>query len=221
MKIIDTATWPRKSQYEFFKHIAAPHFSITSTVNVTALVNHRKSEEISLFNAFLYCIMTAANAVPELRMRFRGTTVIEHEVVHASATVPIENDRFAFCSIEYVPNWTVFNRGCVEALEKAQQQNELQEHIDDTDEWIFLSCLPWMRFTALTNPNSGPNDCIPRISWGKLDDGKGSTWTMPVSIQVHHALVDGIHVGKFYEALDDCLTNAPEFITQTSGTTTV
>jgi chloramphenicol O-acetyltransferase type A len=220
MKIIDQTIWPRKSQYEFFKQLPAPHFSITSSVNVTALVNHRKYEEISLFNAFLYCIMTAANAVPELRMRFRGATVIEHEVVHASATVPIENDRFAFCSIEYVPNWNTFNRRCLEALEKAKRQSVLQEHIDGTDEWIFLSCLPWVSFTALSNPNAGPNDCIPRISWGKVER-RESKWAMPVSIQVHHALVDGIHVGKFYEALGDCLTNAPESFAQTSGTTTV
>ena len=216
MKIIDQTTWHRKSQYEFFRQLPAPHFSITANVNVTAIINHRKSEAISLFNAFLYCIMTAANAVPELRMRFRGDTVIEHDIVHASATVPIEDERFAFCSIEHVPNWAEFNKGCVESLEKAKQQNELREHIDDTDEWIFLSCLPWINFTAMSNPNAGPNDCIPRISWGKVD-GRESNWSMPVSVQVHHALVDGFHLGKFYQVLNDCLSNAPVFFNKNSG----
>jgi len=200
MNVIDMATWPRKSQFEFFKQLSAPHFSITSSVNVTNIVEWRKSEGISLFNAVLYCIMTAANAVPELRLRFRKDTIVEHDVVHASPTVPIDGDRFAFCSIEYVPEWDAFNTNCVDALEKAKMQNELREHIDNSDEWIFLSCLPWLNFTSLTNPNSGPNDCIPRISWGKLD-GQGSKWMIPVSLQVHHALVDGVHVGKFYEAL--------------------
>jgi chloramphenicol O-acetyltransferase type A len=200
MKVIDMATWPRKSQYDFFKQLPAPHFSITSSVSVAKLVHQRDLEGISLFNAILYCIMTAANAVPELRLRFREDTVVEHDLVHASATVPIDGDRFAFCGIKYVPEWEAFNASCVDALEKAKQQNELQEHIDNSDEWIFLSCLPWMNFTALTNPNGGPDDCIPRISWGKLDN-QGSNWTIPVAVQVHHALVDGVHVGKFYQAL--------------------
>jgi chloramphenicol O-acetyltransferase type A len=212
MKIIDQTTWSRKSQYDFFRQLPAPHFSITSNVDVTFLVNKKNSGGITLFNAILFAIMTAANAVPELRMRFRGDTVIEHEVVHASATVAIEDDRFAFCSIEYVPDWIRFNKGCAEAMEDAKQQDELREHIDDTDEWIFLSCLPWVNFTALSNPNSGPDDCIPRISWGKVDD-KGLNCSIPVSIQVHHALVDGIHVGKFYEALNDCLSTAFNFLT--------
>jgi len=203
MKIIDMATWPRKSQFDLFKQLPAPHFSITSNVSVTDLV-HKRDEGISLFNAILYCIMAATNAVPELRLRFRENTVVEHEVVHASATVPIDGDRFAFCGIKYVPEWETFNTSCVEALEKAKQQNELQEHIDDSDEWIFLSCLPWLNFTALTNPNGGPNDCIPRISWGKLDN-QGSRWTIPVAVQVHHALVDGVHVGKFFEGLTESI----------------
>jgi chloramphenicol O-acetyltransferase type A len=63
--------------------------------------------------------MTAANAVPELRLRFREDTVVEHEVVHASATVPLDGDRFTFCSIEYAPEWDAFNANCVDALEKA------------------------------------------------------------------------------------------------------
>jgi chloramphenicol O-acetyltransferase type A len=200
MNVIDMETWSRKSQFEFFKQLPAPHFSITSNVQVADLVCLRDLEGISLFNAFLYCIMTAANAVPELRLRFRGNTVVEHDVVHASATVPIDGDRFAFCSIRYVPEWETFNTSCVNSLEKAKNQTELQEHIDDSDEWIFLSCLPWMSFTALTNPNGGPDDCIPRISWGKLD-GQGSNWTIPVCVQVHHALVVGLHVGKFYDVL--------------------
>jgi chloramphenicol O-acetyltransferase len=30
---------------------------------------------------------------------------------------------------------------------------------------------------------------------------------MPVSVQVHHALVDGIHLGKFYEVLAENIVN--------------
>ena len=85
-----------------------------------------------------------------------------------------------------------------------KSQFELQEHIEGSDEWIFLSCLPWMDFTSLINPHGGPDDCIPRISWGKLN-GQGSSWTIPVAVQVHHALVDGVHVGRLYQALDETI----------------
>ena len=200
MKTIDRASWPRNSQYEFFRQLPIPHFNIVASVDVAPLVTRRKSEGISMFNAVLFAIMTAANAVPEFRTRFRGNTVVEHDRVHASPTVPIEDDRFAFCSVEYVPDWKTFDMRCSAALEKAKTQILLEEHIDDTDEWIFLSCLPWINFTAMANPTNGPDDCIPRITWGKIVE-QNSGWMVPVSVQVHHALVDGIHVGKFYKAL--------------------
>lgn len=202
MKIIDQTNWPRKSQYELFKQLPAPHFSLTSSVKVTSLVALKKKRSISLFNAMLYHIMTAVNAVPELRMRFRENSVVEHEVVHASATIPIENDRFAFCGIKYVPDWNIFDQECKIALEIAKKQLNLEEHIVDNDEWIFLSCLPWTSFTAMTNPHGGQTDCIPRVTWGRVI-GHDSDWVVPVSIQVHHALVDGIHVGKFYNHLSE------------------
>ena len=205
MKVIDMATWPRRSQYMFFRNLVAPHFSVTTNVVVSALINQLKSQQISAFNACLYSIMTAANAVPQMRLRFRDDTVVEHEMVHASTTMPIDDDRFAFCSIEYASDWLEFNQRCLKGLTAAKKQTELREHIADTDEWIFLSCLPWLRFTALSNPNGGPDDCIPRISWGQFSQ-IDSHWMMPVSVQVHHALVDGIHVGRFFEILESNIT---------------
>ena len=42
-----------------------------------------------------------------------------------------------------------------------------------------------------------PADSVPRIAWGKFFE-EGELLTMPLGVQAHHALVDGIHVGKFY-----------------------
>lgn len=207
MKIIDPATWSRRSQYAFFRNLVEPHFSVTSNVDVTPVIKKIKSKEISAFNACLYGIMVAANAVPEMRMRFRGDTVVEHETVHASTTMPIDDDNFAFCGIKFTPDWSEFDRRCHKELTRAKSQNELKEHIENADEWIFLSCLPWLRFTALSNPHNGLDDCIPRISWGKFFE-QNSIWLMPVSIQVHHALVDGVHVGRFFQLLGDNIKTA-------------
>jgi chloramphenicol O-acetyltransferase type A len=204
MKVIGKETWARRSQYMFFRNLAQPHFSVTSNVDVTPLISKIRLKELSAFNACLFSLMSAANAVPEMRLRFRGDTVVEHETVHASTTMPIEDDNFAFCGIEFAPDWSEFNRRCQKELARAKSQAELKEHIEDSDEWIFLSCLPWLRFTALSNPNNGPDDCIPRISWGKFFE-QNSVWLMPVSVQVHHALVDGVHMGRFFQILESTI----------------
>ncbi|MDH3713207.1 MAG: CatA-like O-acetyltransferase [Gammaproteobacteria bacterium] len=67
-------------------------------------------------------------------------------------------------------------------------------------DWLYMSCPPWVDFTPMTNPVNGPDDCVPRITWGKIVQHPGA-WRLSVAIQVHHALVDGLHLGRFYEAL--------------------
>jgi len=49
-------------------------------------------------------------------------------------------------------------------------------------------------------------DSIPKISFGKMTELDGVK-TMPVSVHVHHGLMDGFHVGqfvdKFQQLMDD------------------
>ncbi len=202
MKSIDMKNWPRASQFAFFRQYANPHYALTARIDVTRLMVEDRQAGISVFNGALYAIMAAANAVPELRTRFSGEEVHEHEMVHASVTVPIEGDRFAFCDIPFAPAWGQFDQNCRQVIDAARQQVELNNNVAGKQEWTYLTCLPWVHFTAMTHPVDGPDDCIPRIAWGKIEPDAGR-WFMPVAIQVHHALVDGRHVGQFFQALED------------------
>ncbi len=202
MRSIDLRNWSRRSQYAFFRGVAHPHFSLCAEVDTTLLMAELKPAGVSVFTAALFAIARAANSVPELRMRFRGDQVVEHSVVHTSVTVPIDGGRFAFCDVEYAPDWRTFDARCRHALELAKRQTELTENVAHRDDWLYLSCLPWIAFSAMTNPTNGADDCIPRIAWGKITHHEDA-WRMPVAVQVHHALVDGFHLGRFYAALQD------------------
>ena len=48
-------------------------------------------------------------------------------------------------------------------------------------------------------------DLRPRFAWGKIFD-QGERMQMPLAVQGHHALMDGIHMGRFYERMQDCLS---------------
>lgn len=206
-RTLDLASWPRRGQYEFFRGLAQPHFSLCANVDATRLVSELKPAGVSPFHAALWCLLDAANAVPELRTRFRGDLVVEHEAVHASVTVPIGPEAFAFCSIRHDPDWPRFDAACAAAIEAARSQEALEENTTG-DEWIYLSCLPWLHFSAMTNPTGGPEDCVPRVTWGRFAEREGR-WEIPVAVQVHHALVDGLHLGRFYEGVSRRLTELP------------
>lgn len=69
------------------------------------------------------------------------------------------------------------------------------------DDFVFISPMPWIAFTSVDHTASlRRDDAIPRVTWGKLFNENGQT-RLPFNIQVNHIFVDGLHVGRFFEAL--------------------
>ncbi|MZR31012.1 CatA-like O-acetyltransferase [Sneathiella litorea] len=197
---IDFETWEGRHQYQMFRGHDIPHLSLTAGVDVTSLMQKHRSAKLSPFNAVLYAMMRAVNAIPEFRVRFRGETLLRHDRVHASFTVPIAKDQFGFCQTRFIEDWPRFDKDCRAAIERARQQTALQEGTSEEDDWIFLSCMPWLDFTSLTHPLFSRDDCIPRIAWGKITEERGRA-RISVNLQAHHALIDGLRAARFYEAL--------------------
>jgi chloramphenicol O-acetyltransferase type A len=66
-----------------------------------------------------------------------------------------------------------------------------------------MTAIPWVSFTGFMHPMQlHPADSIPRFAWGKFFQ-EGDQLKMPLSVQGHHALLDGYHVGKFYQLVQD------------------
>ncbi|HSR34860.1 MAG TPA: CatA-like O-acetyltransferase, partial [Anaerolineae bacterium] len=51
-----------------------------------------------------------------------------------------------------------------------------------------------------------PGDSIPRFAVGKYF-GDHSMFQMPLGVQGHHALVDGLHIGRFYQKMQELLSD--------------
>ncbi len=67
--------------------------------------------------------------------------------------------------------------------------------------------MPWLSFTAVDHTLSlRRDDGIPRVTWGKYFDA-GPT-LLPFNIQVNHMFVDGLHVSRFFEQLDQEIARA-------------
>ncbi len=197
MKSIDLATWPRRNLYRFFSGLDYPYLSISAEPDITALQQRCKTKRLSMFKAVLYGVSRAANAIEEFRIRIRDAQPVVHDVVHPSFTVLTEGDLFCFCESKYTQDMEVFFRRTEHAIAAAKDSPSLEDG-PGRDDYLFISSLPWLRFTSITNPvNLEPADAIPRIVWGKFTP-VGDRVVMPLSVQVHHGLVDGLHVSRFF-----------------------
>ncbi len=208
MKTINLATWPRRKHFEVFREYDYPHFNLCANVDVSRLYPWVKSHGLSFNTTVVYITTRAANAIPELRQRIRGADVVEHDFAHPSFTVLATGDLFSFCNVAYTEDFTTFHARA-EATIKQVQANVVLEDEPGRDDYLFMTSIPWISFTNIQHPiHTHPADSVPRIAWGKYH-APGDRLLMPLSIQAHHALADGIHAGRFYERVQ-ALLDRPE-----------
>ncbi|WP_214730168.1 tetratricopeptide repeat protein [Exiguobacterium sp. s195] len=199
MKKIEIETWARRKHFEFFKAFDAPHFNVTANVDVTNLYTYAKESNQSFFKLFLYGAVRAANAIPELRYRIRGEEVVEHEVVHPSFTVMLDEDVFNFCAATFYEDLPTFLQEVTTRMEQAGDEVVVGD--EEPDDLLYITSVPWVTFTSIMHPtHQQQHDSVPRIAWGKFER-QGERLVMPLSVQAHHALVDGVHIGKYYKTL--------------------
>jgi chloramphenicol O-acetyltransferase type A len=206
---IDLASWPRAETYRLFRGYQKPHYAVTSRIDVSRLLTVLKPAGVSLYRACLYAIGAGIHGVPVMRMRFRGDRVFEHDVVELSMTVPRDDGTFAYAYVPYVQDWTEFDALSQSKMAQAAALGGLAANTGFRDDLAYLSCLPWLDFTSLDNALPGPDDCIPRVSWGCFVADAGGRHSMAMAVEVHHALVDGAHLGRTFAEVQKALDALP------------
>ena len=210
MRHINLDTWPRREHFRHFESMAYPHFSLCAQVELVNLYPYVKKKGISFNVAMVYVLARAANEIPEFRQRIRQGQVVEHDVVHPSTTVLGSQDLFSFCTINYSENFSTFAPRAAERIAYVQEHQTVADE-PGQDDLLYMTAMPWVSFTSVVHPiDLNPADSVPRIAWGKYFQD-GNSLKMPLGLQAHHALIDGIHVGKFYDKVQYYLDH-PGFI---------
>jgi chloramphenicol O-acetyltransferase type A len=211
MRKIDLENWPRREHFEVYHRFDYPHFNLTFPVNVTHFHPWVKQRGDSLTIATSYLLSKVANELPAFRLRIRGDNIVEHEAVHPSFTLLLDNDLFSFCTVEFEQSYKNFHDEAKRRIDETRNNPTLEDE-PGQDNLLFMTSIPWIHFTSMMHPiHMHPVDSIPRIAWGRIQESSDQL-LMPLSVQVHHALMDGLHVGKFAERAQHLLDHPGELI---------
>ncbi|SDR80695.1 chloramphenicol acetyltransferase [Christiangramia echinicola] len=203
---LDVSTWKRKEHFEFFSNFEEPFFGLTVDLDCTTAYNKCKKEGISFFLFYLHLASKAVNSIENFRYRIVEGKVFIYDQINASATISRPDNTFGFSHIIHDEDFKVFLENAGKEMKRIQSGSGLMlEEVRQNE--VHYSALPWVKFTSLSHSRSfSAEDSCPKISFGKLSlvDGKRM---MPVSIHVHHALMDGYHVGLFVEKFQELLNS--------------
>jgi chloramphenicol O-acetyltransferase type A len=199
--LLDLDNWPRKEHFHFFKQFEEPFFG--ATVEIDCSTAYTKSKELgaSFFIYYLHKTLVAVNTNEPFRYRISDDKIYICDRIDASATIGREDGTFGFSLIQYDPDFDHFKEIALKEIERIQSTTGLFTRTFENDNVIHFSAIPWLDFTSLSHARSYtfPDSC-PKISFGKMKVSKNGKRTMPMSIHVHHGLMDGLHLGQFVDS---------------------
>lgn len=194
--LLDIEKWARKEHFKFFKQFEEPFFGVCVDVECTESYAKCKSQGVSFFLFYLHKCLVAANRVESFRYRIKDDSVIIYDKVFASPTINRNDGTFGFAYFDYYEEFQVFSTEAKKEIERVQNSQGLFPAVSG-ENVIHCSTLPWINFKSVSHARSFTfKDSCPKVTFGKITE-YNSVLTMPVSIHVHHALMDGIHVGQF------------------------
>lgn len=201
-QIIDREHWKRNMHCQIFQNSLEPQYCISLELDITNFLKMVKTHQYSFTFAFIYAVAKCANEIEEFRYRFLNGDIVLYDTIHTSFTyMDMDTELFKFISVPMQENMEDYIKA---AGEQVNNQKEYFTGPPANDVFSF-SPLPWISYTHISHTISGNKEnASPTFDWGKFFE-RDKRIILPFSVQVHHSFVDGIHVGKLIDKLQDYL----------------
>lgn len=199
---IDLENWDRKRLFYNYLGTDFPYIILTANVDVTKPLAFAHAHGVSFNLVMVYLCNKVVDSIENYRYRFiDGKPFVIH---HTRPTVNHLKEGEDLFVIGEGP-WP-----CDDIIEfcKVTHENQMKAQPDDMQgrvrykmDIINYTSIPWVSYTGFirTIIHNGV-DNAPKLSFGKYFKD-GDKVFMPVSNQTHHGLMDGHHVGIFFERL--------------------
>lgn len=200
--VIDETNWKRAMHCMIFRNSIEPAFCVTMELDITNFLSKIKEEQYSFSMAMIYVVSKCANEIEEFRYRFVDEKVVLFDKIDTAFTYL--NRETELFKVVNVPMKATMQEYVTEATKIAEEQKEYFTGPLGNDVFQF-SPIPWISYTHISHTNLGKKDnATPLIDWGKYFERDGKI-LLPFSVQAHHSFVDGLHIGKLAEAVQNYL----------------
>ena len=202
---IDFTKWPRYQHYLFFKDFEIPRFNMTFTLDITHFYDKCKQKGFRFYFAMIHQVVEALNQIENFRYRIEDGKVFDETITHVSFTDLIaDTDLFKMVFVNVDKDLATFQAKAI-AASQAQGQQLIKMETEKILNTVYITSFPWASFQHFSHATKlGPTDSVPRISWDRFVDKEGVK-TIHISVEAHHGLVDGYHVGLLIQKLQQQL----------------
>ena len=197
-KIIDPKETTRAMAYELWMKASNPMVTFFKTLDVTNLIRVSRRRKLK-FNMLLdWCIGRAAAGVKEFYILPVGEQLIQYDSLAVNTIVKNRTGEVSSCDILYTDDLDTFNREYLEHTARVAESC-LDRDLSESCMVIGTSAIVDTELDGAVGMNSGIFN-NPFIIWGRYRK-RLFRYMLPISFQFHHTQMDGAHVGRFLENL--------------------
>lgn len=202
---IDKTNWERSAHFDSYVDADFPYIVAGTDIDVTNIYRFAREKGVSFTYCMIYAATKIANEIPHFHYRMidsepyridRNVAVTTHLLEGAEVFSMVRCDDY-----ETMAEFAKKNR---EKADHPTADNDPRE-AEFANDIISFSSIPWIKYTHFirTIKKLG-KDTNPKITFGKYA-WEGDRLMMPFTVQVHHGLMDGLHVGRYFIRLEEYL----------------
>ncbi|MEX5992843.1 type A chloramphenicol O-acetyltransferase [Providencia vermicola] len=200
--------WNRKQHFSFYRQAMPCGFSLTTQLDISTLKSVIVKQGYKLYPVMIYLISKAVNHYTESRMAIKeGELVLWDQVNPAYTVFHQQTETFSQLWTEYNDDWSIF-------LSHYQQDQllykdclDLMAKPDYPENHFCISMIPWVSFEGFNLNVANFTDYFPPIfTMGKYHYS-GEKVLLPLSVQVHHATIDGFHMARMVNQIQTLCDN--------------
>ena len=201
---IDLSTWNRAHYFKSYLGGDFPYINIGARVDITKLLQETKKAGLSSYFSMIHTANSVADEIENFHYRMH-----EGEAIRVEKNIPVLTHMRPGDDLFFMlegPTGTDVRTFCETLSRKAENPPKNEERLDvGVIGIISYSCIPWIDYTHFVRTITKLGvDTNPKISWGKYVKENDRT-TVNFSVQVHHGMMDGFHVGQYFKLLQEKL----------------
>ena len=187
----------RAMAFELWMKSPMPMVTLTKTFDVTQLRKMSRRRGLKFNMLLCWCIGKAASKIDEFYMLPQNGKLYRYDRMAINMIVENVKGGLSFCDVAVTDDLEQFNAN-YQLLTKTISET-CQDILDDEAVIVGTSAVTGTELDSIVNQSSGIYT-NPFLAWGRYRKGWLKT-TLPISLQFHHAQMDGSHAARFLEEL--------------------
>lgn len=206
-QLIDRTCWPREPYFQHYFSAVPCSYSLTARLDITAL----RRAGLRLYPTLLFALTQVVNRHPEFRTALdpQGRLGIFDRMYPSYTVFSPRTETFTVLWTECGEDYATFCAAYARDTAAYAGACRVDGKPGAPDNLFSVSMLPWTSFEGFhLHLPKGEGHLLPIFTFGRFSEA-GCRCTLPLAVQVHHAVCDGFHLSRFLHELQ-ALLDRPE-----------